>query len=84
MLHIYLQNGVFFQSSFPPLCFLDVPNGQEKVGPGGSFLNDQEAQVVANLIDILINNGIEATEIGVITLYKAQMYKVLQLIQASG
>ena len=72
------------QRFLPPLCFLDVPNGQEKIGAGGSFLNDNEAQIVADLIDILICSGLEASNIGVITLYKAQMYKVIQLIQGSG
>ena len=79
------------QSSFPPLCFLDVPNGQERKGRSykdhesrGSFSNEQEAQIVADLIDILIASGLEADDIGVITPYKSQAFRVSQLIPTSG
>ena len=79
------------QSSFPPLCFLDVPNGQERKGRSykdhesrGSFSNEQEAQIVADLIDILIASGLEADDIGAITPYKSQAFRVSRLIPTSG
>ncbi len=61
-----------------------MPSGQEVVSSGGSYFNEQEASVVAELVNILLAAGLEASEVGVITLYKAQMYKVTQLLSAQG
>ena len=79
------------QSSLSPLCFLNVPNGQEKKGHSysdhesrGSFYNEQEAQIVAAIVKILIDEGIEANDIGVITPYKAQVFRISKLIPAAG
>ena len=73
----------YLQPWLPNLCFLDVPNGLEKYGSGGSFYNEQEAQVVAKLIEILLYYDIEPRSIGVITLYKSQMYQVIQLLHGN-
>ena len=54
------------------------------MGSGGSYFNEQEAGVVAELVNILLAAGLEASEVGVITLYKAQMYKVTQLLSTQG
>jgi hypothetical protein len=40
---------------------------------GGSFVNQQEARFITYLVTQLIRGGVEAREIGVICLYKAQV-----------
>ncbi len=62
---------------FPTLCFYDVTTGSEQTDGSGSYYNEAEAQLVVLLIQALIVEGIEACRIGVITLYKAQMYKII-------
>ena len=58
----------------PPLVFVDVPRGSEQQRAGGSFYNEAEAGVLRAVIRGLLEAGVEAGEIGVITLYKAQMH----------
>ncbi|XP_075473132.1 5'-3' DNA helicase ZGRF1 isoform X3 [Ascaphus truei] len=59
----------------PTLCFYNV-NGTEQVEGNNSFQNVEEAIFTVKLIQSLIASGIEGSMIGVITLYKSQMYKV--------
>ena len=47
----------------------------------GSFYNDQEAELVVAVIDRLVEQGVEPSAVGVITLYKAQQARTLQLLQ---
>lgn len=46
--------------------------GSERVGYGGSIVNDTEARIVAQLVNELLSAGIESPSIGIICLYKAQ------------
>ena len=52
-------------------------------GSDGSFYNDQEASFVVFMIEALLACGLEPSSIGVITLYKAQMRKIQQLLLSS-
>ena len=74
----------FLQDGFPTLCIYNVSNGQEVCASDGSFYNDQEATFVVFMIEALLASGLEPSSIGVITLYKAQMRKIHQLLLASG
>ena len=65
-----------FQGGLSPLCFYDVWNGQENIDRDGSFYNEKEAEFIVFMIDILLSNGVEPQDIGVITHYKSQVYKV--------
>ncbi|XP_069124760.1 uncharacterized protein [Argopecten irradians] len=60
----------------PTLCFFDVSKGQEQSDDGGSYYNEKEADFVTSLIKSLLERGVEPGSIGVITLYKSQMYKI--------
>ncbi|XP_033739049.1 uncharacterized protein LOC117326402 isoform X2 [Pecten maximus] len=60
----------------PTLCFYDVSKGQEQADDGGSFYNEKEAVFVTSLIQALLVRGVEPASIGVITLYKSQMFKI--------
>ncbi|KAJ7396123.1 protein ZGRF1 [Pitangus sulphuratus] len=63
----------------PTLCFYSV-NGMEQIERDNSFSNMAEAHFAVKLIQALIASGIEGAAIGVITLYKSQMYKIQSLL----
>ncbi|KAM7052073.1 5'-3' DNA helicase ZGRF1 isoform 4-T5 [Acridotheres tristis] len=63
----------------PTLCFYSV-HGMEQIERDNSFYNMAEAHFTVKLIQSLIASGIEGAAIGVITLYKSQMYKIQNLL----
>ena len=63
---------VRLQPTWPTLCFFDVADGQERCERGNSFCNAREASFVQLLIETLLLEGVCASDVGVITLYKAQ------------
>ncbi|XP_061441327.1 protein ZGRF1 isoform X3 [Rhineura floridana] len=65
----------------PTLCFYNV-NGLEQVEKDNSFHNMAESFFTVKLIQSLIASGIEGAMIGVITLYKSQMSKICNLLNA--
>ncbi|CAH2300748.1 ZGRF1 isoform X1, partial [Pelobates cultripes] len=67
----------------PTLCFYNA-NGNEMVEGSNSFHNVEEANFTVKLIQSLLASGIQGTMIGVITLYKAQMYKVCTLLSTAA
>ena len=56
--------------------FLDVPFGETEVTPGGSSWRDSEAVVVEALVLRLINAGVPANSIAVMTGYREQLKKL--------
>ncbi|XP_074131263.1 LOW QUALITY PROTEIN: 5'-3' DNA helicase ZGRF1 [Sminthopsis crassicaudata] len=65
----------------PTLCFYNV-KGIEQIEKE-SFQNVAEAAFTLKLIQSLIASGIEGSMIGVITLYKSQMYKLCTLFSTA-
>ncbi|XP_048669706.1 protein ZGRF1 isoform X6 [Marmota marmota marmota] len=65
----------------PTLCFYNV-KGLEQIERDNSFHNVAEAAFTLKLIQSLIASGIASPMIGVITLYKSQMYKLCHLLSA--
>ncbi|XP_058859011.1 protein ZGRF1-like isoform X3 [Acipenser ruthenus] len=65
----------------PTVCFYSV-KGTEQIQNDGSFHNIEEAVFTLKLIQSLIASGIEGSMIGVITLYKSQMYKLSNLLHS--
>lgn len=65
----------------PTLCFYNV-TGAEQVERENSFVNVAEATFTLKLIQSLMASGVESCMIGVITLYKSQMYKICNLLSA--
>ncbi|RLV96717.1 hypothetical protein DV515_00012520 [Chloebia gouldiae] len=63
----------------PTLCFYSV-HGMEQIERDNSFYNMAEAHFTVKLIQSLIASGIEGADIGVITLYKSQMYKIQNVL----
>ncbi|GAB0189434.1 protein ZGRF1 [Grus japonensis] len=63
----------------PTLCFYSV-HGVEQTERDNSFYNVAEVHFTVKLIQALIASGIEGSAIGVITLYKAQMSKIQNLL----
>ncbi|XP_076998630.1 5'-3' DNA helicase ZGRF1 isoform X12 [Tamandua tetradactyla] len=63
----------------PTLCFYNV-KGLEQIERDNSFHNVAEAAFTLKLIQSLIASGIVGSMIGVITLYKSQMYKLCHLL----
>ncbi|NXX94218.1 ZGRF1 protein, partial [Centropus bengalensis] len=63
----------------PTLCFYSV-DGVEQIERDNSFYNMAEVHFTVKLIQSLIASGIEGSAIGVITLYKSQMYKIQNLL----
>ncbi|KAL1772158.1 ZGRF1 isoform X2 [Sigmodon hispidus] len=66
----------------PTLCFYNV-TGAEQVESENSFQNVAEATFTLKLIQSLMASGIAGSMIGVITLYKSQMYKICHLLSAA-
>ncbi|XP_055443960.1 5'-3' DNA helicase ZGRF1 isoform X7 [Bubalus kerabau] len=66
----------------PTLCFYNI-KGLEQIERGNSFHNVAEAAFTLKLIQSLIASGIAGSMIGVITLYKSQMYKLCHLLSAA-
>lgn len=54
----------------PHLGFVDINNGVENYGKGGSLSNNEEAVAAAKIVQVLLQRGIPAAEIGVIALCK--------------
>lgn len=65
----------------PTICFYDVSSGQERNDSSGSFFNEAEAQFVVLLLAYLAEKGLLPASIGVITLYKAQARRILDIIR---
>ncbi|XP_054997895.1 protein ZGRF1 [Sorex araneus] len=66
----------------PTLCFYNV-RGLEQMEGDNSFHNVAEAAFTLKLIQALLAGGVAGSVIGVITLYKSQMYKLCQALSAS-
>jgi superfamily I DNA and/or RNA helicase len=57
--------------------------GIEANDRGGSFYNKKEAEFVGCLIDRLLQDGIDARNIGVVTLYKSQQSKIYEILMTA-
>lgn len=44
----------------------------------GVFFNEFEAQTIAQIVQILLDNGVNGSQIGIIALYKAQVFELLK------
>ncbi|CAG2220680.1 Protein ZGRF1 [Mytilus edulis] len=81
-----LRNGISVEDrdpvmdELPALCFYDVCDGLEINDRDGSFYNDKEAQFIMFLIEVLVDRDVDPVRIGVISLYKSQMYKITNLL----
>ncbi|KAM4834304.1 5'-3' DNA helicase ZGRF1 [Thomomys bottae] len=67
----------------PTLCFYNVL-GLEQIERDNSFYNVAEAAFTLKLIQSLIASGIAGHMIGVITLYKSQMYQLCHLLTTAN
>ncbi|XJO77595.1 hypothetical protein BDV3_002154 [Batrachochytrium dendrobatidis] len=65
---------------FPHSGFLNVPDGKEQTAFGGSFCNPVEAHHICDLASQLVLLNIPASDIGIITLYKAQEHLICKLL----
>ncbi|XP_071953207.1 5'-3' DNA helicase ZGRF1-like [Antedon mediterranea] len=65
----------------PTLCFYNVHDGQEHCEANGSYYNLQEVTFVAALLQVILQHGVDAVEIGVITLYRAQAFKISEFLK---
>ncbi|PIK41811.1 hypothetical protein BSL78_21324 [Apostichopus japonicus] len=68
---------------FPTLSFYNVADGRECRTTGGSFLNDKEAVFLVTMLEMLMVSGVEPSQVGVITLYKAQVSHISTLLLQS-
>lgn len=69
-------------SHLPPLVFVDMRNGREQTGKGGSLYNEAEVRAVSCVLGSLLAKGVEASSIGVISLYKAQVRRLQEATAA--
>lgn len=67
----------------PNLCFYDVSAGQERSDSSGSFFNEAEARFVVLLLKVLLAQGMTASTVGVVTLYKAQAFHIKDIIRST-
>jgi superfamily I DNA and/or RNA helicase len=69
----------------PPVVLCHAEKGREEADRFGSFFNEQEAQTVATLAEILVlGHEVDAQEIGVIALYKAQVSRISAILNAKS
>jgi hypothetical protein len=64
----------------PTLLFCNTANAGKEVYYGDSYYNQHEAQLVVELILVLLDRGCRGEEIGVIALYKKQELKISELL----
>ncbi|XP_063969613.1 uncharacterized protein LOC129281362 isoform X1 [Lytechinus pictus] len=67
--------------NLPTLCFFNISHGREMSSRDGSYFNDPEASFVVFLISSMMEMGISPSDVGVITLYKAQVSRIRMLLQ---
>jgi superfamily I DNA and/or RNA helicase len=72
-----------FQDFLPTMCFYNISSGMEHTESSGSFVNEAEAQFVSLLLSVLVSQGLQATAIGVITLYKAQAHRIQNIVRTT-
>ena len=66
-----------------PLRLLDTAAGEEQAALGGSYHNAYEARLAAKLVHFVCSHGrVNASQVGVIALYKAQAVKIREALQA--
>eukprot|EP01083_Nonionella_stella_P205221 747537_1 len=65
-----------------PMMICDVPGGQEKLSSvvTGSFYNEAEMVAVCGIVKQLLSCGISRSQIGVIALYKAQVFRIQRAV----
>ena len=66
------QNRGWTIGKLPPLEAIQV-KGEEKRAQGRSYSNKQEAELVTEEVESLLQNGVESSDIGVITAYRGQI-----------
>ncbi|KYR02991.1 hypothetical protein DLAC_00477 [Tieghemostelium lacteum] len=66
--------------TLPPVGFCEVEDGKE-IQLDGSYYNEAESNVVCRLIEIFVEKGIQLDQIGVICLYKAQAFKINEILE---
>lgn len=66
------------------MCFYDVSTGQEQTDWSGSYVNEAEAQFVSLLLAVVMARGLQAHSVGVITLYKAQARRIIDILRNYG
>ncbi|WAQ97409.1 ZGRF1-like protein, partial [Mya arenaria] len=64
----------------PTLCYYDVSRGSECCEGAGSFYNEAESQYVAFLLQLILGAGLEPGQVGVITLYRAQVARITDIL----
>eukprot|EP00057_Strongylocentrotus_purpuratus_P018235 XP_011672709.1 PREDICTED: uncharacterized protein LOC762659 [Strongylocentrotus purpuratus] len=70
--------------NLPTLCFFNISHGREMSARDGSYFNDPEASFVVFLISSMMEMGISPSDVGVITLYKAQVSRIRMLLQTAS
>lgn len=63
------------------MCLYDI-QGMQKYN-NSSYCNEAEATFVCHLCSWLVSQGVDNTQIGVITLYKSQVYSIQSLLSHS-
>ncbi|MFB6234419.1 MAG: AAA domain-containing protein [Halopenitus sp.] len=75
------RNRQWTIGALDPLVAVDV-DGEESQTPMYSYINGAEARTVANEVQQLLEHGVMATDIGVITPYNGQIGKIRSVLQS--
>ena len=67
----------------PPVSFVDIANGVETTATDGSLYNVKEVDYCVKLVNKLLSEGLEPSQIGVITQYKAQVLRIVNKLTDS-
>ena len=76
-----VNSKFFWPKKDIPLFFYHLNEQEEKSVTGGSYSNKNEAETVLHLINRLTLSGVKAGQIGVITPYNGQKFKLLEMLQ---
>ena len=68
----------------PPVSFVDINDGVEMTASDGSLCNEKEVAYCVKLVNKLLSEGLEPTQIGIITQYKAQVLRITAKLSESG
>lgn len=63
-----------------PIMGIDIAGDEQRQTHGNSLYNYEEAQAVAKQVKLLVQNGLDPSDIGVITAYKGQVGKVINQV----
>ena len=65
----------------PTVCMVETDGSEQRIG--STYSNESEARAICKLCRVLVDNGMQQTDIGVISLYTAQASRITDMLASS-